>query len=205
MPAKVLIDLMNNGGIIGDGINVLARKLMEKTARVRFQLFKEYIRGEKILDVGVGVGAMSKILMGNGYKITGIDVTRTSLYPTILPVIYDGENIPLARKTCDTGLLICVLHHCFNPSRVLDETMRVCKRAIIIEDTYRNNFEKLLISARDNVGNFEFYQHEYHTTKEWLKIFQKKGWKSIKIIEWSSIEFYGLYGRQTMFVIEPAG
>lgn len=204
MPAKVLIDLIKSRD---SRFVFLARKvtvwLMEHTATSRLRLFEKHILGKKILDVGVGAGSMAKVIKNRGFDVIGIDVTNTSLYPEIVPIIYDGENFPLKSDSCNTGLLICVLHHCKNPMKVLEETMRLCKRVIIIEDTYRNKLERILISARDNVGNFEFYQHDYHKTYEWEKIFEKRGWHSIYTKEWSSVEFYGMYGRQTLFVIEP--
>lgn len=204
MPAKVLIDLINSRD---SKFVLLARRvtvwLMERTATSRLRLFEKHILGKKILDVGVGAGSMAKVIKDKGLDEVGIDVTNTSLYPEVVPVIYDGENISFKSRSRDTGLLICVLHHCSNPMRVLEETMRVCKRVIIIEDTYRNEIERILISARDNVGNFEFYQHDYHKTREWEKIFKIRGWHSIYTKEWSSLEFYGMYGRQTLFVIEP--
>ncbi len=203
MPALAFVNFINKSGSIGNTVRKVARSLMELNARSRFNLFEKYIVGSKILDVGVGAGSMSKILISRRFKVVGVDVVNSSLYPGITAKIYDGENLPLKNGSMDTGLLICVLHHCSNPMKVLEETMRVCKRIVIIEDTYRNEFERFLVSARDSVGNFEFYHHDYHRTEDWIKIFMKLGWKSIYTKEWSSIEFYGMYGRQTLFVIEP--
>ena len=132
-----------------------------------------------------------------------MDVTNTSLYPNIIPTIYNGNKFPYKNNEFDTGLLICVLHHCPLQVTVLQEAMRTCKRLVILEDTYRNKFEKILVAARDNVGNFEFYMHKYRSTQDWLKLFDKLNWKSIYTKDWSNISSYGMYGRQTFFVIEP--
>lgn len=203
MPVKILVDLINKRkGVLGGLVKKITIGLMERTTLVRLNLFENKLIGNKILDVGLGTGSMAKILLDRKFDVRSIDVTNTSLYSEIDPIIYDGENIPMATKSCDTGLLICVLHHCSNPMKVLEETMRVCKRVIIIEDTYRNDLEKMLISARDNIGNFEFFQHQYHKTKEWERIFKNMGWQTLYVKEWSSVTFYAMYGRQTLFVIE---
>ncbi len=182
--------------------SVLGRRILEKTAKSRLKLFEKYLNGKKILDVGLGSGSMAHIISIKDFDVKGIDVTETSLYPELKPIIYDGENIPSKDEKYDVGLLICVLHHCPKQLKVLEETMRVSKRVIIIEDTYRSVFEKMMISARDSVGNFEFYPHEYRSTSGWQEIFKNKGWKVIHKKEWSSVAFYGMYGRQTLFVIE---
>lgn len=202
MPAKPIVDLITQDSLLGKLSRGLAIRLMEKGSIERLNLFKRYIKGEKILDVGVGTGSMYKILDDKGFKVDGIDVSDTSLYPEIKARKYDGENFPYKSKTFDTGLLVCVLHHCGKQLRVLEETMRTCSRVIIIEDTFRNQFERKFVSARDMVGNFEFFDHEYRSSKDWLNIFKKRGWKTVYKKEWSSMTFYGMYGRQTLFVIE---
>lgn len=203
MSIKLVAQIIKKDHILGDSIGQLARKLMTYSVKFRLSKIESDLKGPEILDVGLGTGAITNYLIKHNHKVTSIDVVDKSIYSNISPVLYDGENIPFSAKSFDTGLLISVLHHCTNPIRVLEETMRVCKRIIICEDTYRNRFEHILNSARDNISNFEFYQHLYHSTDEWNKIFKKRGWHSIKTQEWSNISFYGMYGRQTLFVIEP--
>lgn len=205
MPAKAIVAVINKKTWWGETSRKVAITLMEGTARSRYGLFKNFLKGKSVLDVGVGVGSMSKILRDRGFKVTGIDIDKSSLYGDMAPIVYDGRNIPLKDKSIDTGLLICVLHHCSEPLKVLEETMRVCKRIVIIEDTFRNGLERFLVAARDSIGNFEFYHHDYRSTKEWLAIFKKRGWKVVYKNEWSSVTFYGMYGRQTLFVIDKVG
>lgn len=203
MPAKSLTNIARKSNIIGDFVRKCLLLCLENKASLRLKRFNKYIIGKKILDVGLGSGSMAKILSDKNYTMFNIDVSNTSLYPSIQPLIYNGEDIPYKAEYCDTALLISVLHHCTNPMKVLEETMRVAKRIIIIEDTFRNQFEKILVSARDSVGNFEFYKHQYYMTNEWITIFKKRRWKIIHKEEWSSLEYYGMYGRQTLFVLEP--
>ena len=203
MPVKILVDAMKSDNFLGRKIKKFSVMLLEKTAGQRLGLFEYYLLGKKVIDIGLGTGIMAKLLMKKNFKVVGVDVTNTTLYPRIQPILYDGKKIPFKNNSMDTGLLICVLHHCIKQIDVLKEAMRVCKRIIIMEDTFRNEFERFLVSARDSVGNFEFYSHDYHSSEDWLKIFDKLGWKSIYTKEWSSVTFYGMYGRQTLFVIEP--
>lgn len=156
-----------------------------------------------MLDVGVSAGSMSNLLVSQGKKVSSIDVVDTSVYEHITPMLYDGENIPFKDKSHDVATIICVLHHCDDQLRVLEEAMRVYKRVIIIEDTFRNSFERALVSVRDCIGNWEFYDHPYRTTQDWNNIIKERGWKVTYVKEWSSVEFYGIYERQTLFVIDP--
>lgn len=203
MPATTLLRLADRHPLSKRLTYSFSRRLLERTAQQRYKLFSDFLNGKKILDVGVGGGSMSHLLVSQGKKVSGIDVVNTSLYEHITPVLYDGENIPFQDKSHDVATIICVLHHCTDQLRVLEEAMRVSKRVVIIEDTFRNSFERALVSARDCIGNWEFYDHPYRTTQDWRDVFTERGWKVTYSKEWSSIELYGMYGRQTLFVIDP--
>lgn len=202
MPARPVLNPIKTDTFLGVFTRKIGVRLLEGASRSRLKFFEKHLYGENILDVGLGTGSMGKILKNKGFRLIGIDVDNTSLYGDIQPVIYDGRDIPFPTNKFDTGMLICVLHHCNDQLKVLEETMRVCKRVIIIEDTFRNNLERFLVGIRDSVGNFEFYYHKYRSTNEWLRVFKIKHWKVISKKEWSSLSFFGMYGRQTLFVIE---
>ena len=148
------------------------------------------------------MGTFVKCMIDDGFKVTGIDVDNTSLYNDITPIIYDGKKIPLKDNTFDEATIICVLHHCPNQTQVLKEVMRVSKKAIIIEDTYRNKFEHLLIAVRDSIENWEFYKHEYKSNDDWKSLCNNNGWRVKHIKSWSSWDFGILYGYQTCFIVE---
>lgn len=176
---------------------------MEKAAANKVRLFSHYVNGVKVLDIGLGNGSMAKVLQEMGNQVTSLDVVNKSLYADIQPTLYDGLKMPFTTESRDLGLLICVLHHCSDQTQVLSEAMRVCKRLVIIEDTYRNPMEKLLVSWRDQIGNGEFYYHHYRIPAEWERLFRNNKWKIVQKHEWSNVSVYGMYGHQVLYVIEP--
>ena len=202
MPVKIIIDAVKKPSLLSNITTRLAVRFMENTAKPRLRMMQKYITGNKILDIGLGTGSIAKLLSDGTRTVTSIDVTNTSLYPDIQPIMYDGVKIPFKANSFDTGLLICVLHHCDEQLEVLKDSMRTCRRLVILEDTFRNPFERALVAARDSIGNFEFYHHTYRSSKEWQKIFKDTGWKMVYKKEWSNISSYGMYGRQTLFVID---
>lgn len=202
MPAKPLVNLVNHKNSISKFSRYIGRKAAEHDAKRSFCRFRRFLAGG-VLDVGVGTGSMAKVLDDHGFRVTGIDIVDSSIYPEVIPLVYDGSRMPFDSKSHDNALLICVLHHCTDPFAVLTETMRVAKRVILVEDTFRNGVEKALVSARDCLGNFEFYDHHYRTTGEWKHIINAKKWRVVHSEEWSSLSWYGMYGRQTLLVTEP--
>jgi SAM-dependent methyltransferase len=163
-----------------------------------------YINGKNILDIGVGVGGVYSVLKTRGYNVVGIDVKDVSLIKEAKPLVYDGSHIPFENNFFDAALIIQVLHHCKDGLCVLDEALRVSRRVIFIEDTYRNFFEKLVVSVSDMIGNFEFYWHAYHTVSWWKKYLEDRGLKVVHSEEYSEFTYWYSYGRYTMFVVEKA-
>ncbi len=177
-------------------------EVSKKLALPRWELIKPLVKSQKILDVGLGMGTFAKCMIDDGINVVGIDVDDTSLYKDIVPVIYEGKRIPFKDNSFKESTIICVLHHCPNQIQVLQEVMRVSSRAIIIEDTYRNEFEHVLIAIRDSIENWEFYKHKYRSYTEWKSLCTKHGWKVRHIKSWSSWDFGLLYGHQTCFTVE---
>lgn len=205
MPSRELIGLANKNNYFGSVFSYWSKKFMERTAEERIAMFNDKLFGEKIIDVGLGSGAVSWLLKKRGYEVSSVDVENKSLYKEVEPKIYDGRKLPFKDKSFDSGLLLCVLHHCGkNQISVLKEAMRTCKRVVILEDTYRNRIERTFVSLRDMVGNFEFYDHNYRTVENWESVFKKNGWKVSYSKIWSNFSSYGMYGRQVLFVIDPS-
>jgi SAM-dependent methyltransferase len=181
-------------------------KLVSGFLKIKFdsvwKRISPYVIGKDLLDVGTGVGGIAADLSRLGFRITSIDVDNSSLYIEFPTQIYDGVNFPFTDNYFDTAIVIHVLHHCSDRIRVLKEAMRVSKRVIFIEDTYRNNFEKFVVSVNDMIGNGEYYFHPYSTQNEWASIVEDFGWKVIHKEEYSEFIYKILYGRYTLFVIE---
>jgi len=194
MPACPILRLLKSYPFVLD--------ISKRLAFPRWQLVKSHVKSRKILDVGLGMGTFAKCMLDDGFNVTGIDIDNTSLYNEIKPIIYDGKKIPLKDNSFDNATIICVLHHCSNQIQVLKEVMRVSKKAIIIEDTYRDNLEHILIAIRDSIENWEFYKHEYRTYKDWKSTCESYGWKVRHIKSWSNWDFGIFYGHQTCFTVE---
>lgn len=198
MPAKPLI----NWGKENLHRLMLLQSFSQYFAKRRTALIAPHIKGKKVLDIGLGMGTLSVNLRNLGYLVVGVDVDDTSLYPDLKPIIYDGYDMPFGNNQFDTSICICVLHHCKDQEMVLREAMRVSKRLIVIEDTFRNKIEHLLVAVRDSIENWEFYYHQYRSYEEWKTLCTSNGWKVKYIKSWSSLDFGFLYGRQSMFTIE---
>lgn len=194
------IDSRNlNGGFL---LSKLAHHwMLTKTEQTRKKI-DSYIEG-KVLDIGLGAGTVAFSLKRDGFDVTSVDVVDLSFYSDIRPVLYDGKKLPFKKKAFDTGLLIGVLHHCGDQNiHVLEEAMRVCKRVICIEDTYRNDTERFLVSTQDQICNAEFYEHNYLTVPQWRAVFKKHDWKVKALKEYSEVSFGVFYSRYCMFVLE---
>lgn len=165
---------------------------------------RPYFIGKNILDIGFGHGTNALMIAREGFNVKGIDVVDMSMYEDFKATLYDGEHIPFYDKSFDTAIIIHVLHHCDNRMKVLKDALRVSKRVIVTEDTYRNWVEWFFVSINDMVGNFEFRFHPYYTKQEWRKIIKDNGWKLIADKEWSNIwkTAFPFYSRHYVFVIE---
>lgn len=177
---------------------------MSKSAQIVSRI-EPFIKG-KVLDVGMGAGAISCALARRSHDLVGVDVADLSMYSDLRPLIYDGVKLPFRDRYFGTSLLIHVLHHCGRDGRdnlrVLREAKRVSRRVVLIEDTYRNWLEKQLVSLGDMIGNAEFFRHNYLKSEQWLRYFKKMRWRVTYFREYSEMTMGMLYGRYCMFVIE---
>lgn len=140
---------------------------------------------EKILDVGTGTGFVAKGLMkAKNKNITCVDVRLNPLCKGVKVEIYDGKKLLYPDSSFDTSMVIAVLHHCKNPSKILDEMVRVSsKRIIVMEDLFESRIEKWLTFVEDSIVNWEFrgHPHSNKNEKDWVRIFKKKGLKVVNL------------------------
>ncbi|MFZ2152632.1 MAG: class I SAM-dependent methyltransferase [Microgenomates group bacterium] len=206
MPIPFLVKSVKNLSYLDDKFTLSWPKFVEwyssRKAIKAFAKVKPFIVGENILDVGFGAGTIGKIIATSGYNLTGIDVADLSIYSDLKAVIYDGVKMPFKNKQFDTAVIIHVLHHCSDPVATLIEAKRCAKRVVFIEDTYRNSFEKAIVSFNDNLGNWEFYQHPYQTDLSWRQTIQKLGYKLIYQQSWTEMSPSILPSRYCLCVIE---
>jgi ubiquinone/menaquinone biosynthesis C-methylase UbiE len=166
--------------------------------------FKKYLRpGEKLLDVGTGMGNIAWRLQQLGYPTTPLDIEDVSFTPNIQPVLYDGKRMPFKDKVFDSALILTVLHHIPREQQipVIKESLRVAKRLIIIEDVHYNWPHKLVTMFLDSLLNLEFAGHP-HSNKnddEWRALFTSLG---LTITAQKHIKSF-LVLRHRMYILEP--
>jgi ubiquinone/menaquinone biosynthesis C-methylase UbiE len=159
---------------------------MNNRAAIIVDSFNEFIApGECFLSVGDGDGYVtSEVQSRCGIKGRGIDLKIDLPIPRAPDVpldIYDGVNMPYGDNSFDVVAAIFVLHHCNDPVSVFSEMKRVTKKKIIIvEDTYRNWIEHLLVCIIDYIEN-KFFSKDmniplnFQTAQEWEKQFTEQG------------------------------
>ena len=144
-------------------------------------IFPYLEKGDKVLDIGCGLGRITKMIKDEGHIITPLDVRDLSIDDDISPLIYNGKKIPFADKSFDVSLIITVLHHTVSPEAILREARRVSKKIIIIEDIYKNSLQKYFTFLNDSVLNLEFFGHPHSNMNdlEWKKTFKKLNLKLV--------------------------
>jgi 2-polyprenyl-3-methyl-5-hydroxy-6-metoxy-1,4-benzoquinol methylase len=139
---------------------------------------KNNAAGRKILDIGCGAGAYSKVLSQEGFECIDIDVNVSPLRKAknagVQGLVMDGMKVGFRDKAFDMVLLIEVLEHVVDPGKVLAEARRVAKKRIFITVP---NLEPLPHLSQFNVimhhflepTHFNFFTKKmlealYHTT-----------------------------------------
>ncbi len=107
--------------------------------RALVRLILPHLReGDRVLDVGCGVGTLGHALLTDprapkGLIVTGLERIARGGEP--IPVReYDGRTIPDPDGTHDVVIVADVLHHDTDPDAVVRECARVSKRLLIIKD-----------------------------------------------------------------------
>jgi len=138
----------------------------------------------KILDLGCGSGIIGKNFQ-KYFKgdLIGVDIKdqRTVNIPF---QIYNGISLPFSENCFDVVLINYVLHHCQNPSIIIEEAKRVAKDKIIIfEDLAEGTLAKLICKIHGISFDFLFQKNKetgnFKKGNEWGKIFENSGLKLV--------------------------
>jgi SAM-dependent methyltransferase len=109
---------------------------------VETQIVRQFMRGERLLDVGIGTGRVSLPLMENGIRLTGVDTSAEMLErcasdaraTAVRLVQGELEHLPFARHAFDTVISVDTFAHFPDWMANLDELLRVTSvggRAIV--------------------------------------------------------------------------
>ena len=156
-------------------------------------------KGEKLLEVGAGNGALLVLLGNEGMKMQSLDIADKSLFKEVNVTVYDGEKFPFSDKQFDVCQLITMLHHTTNAEELIREAKRVSNRIMVMEDIYESPFQKYITWFTDSVVNWEFYGHPHTnlTDLEWKQLFERNG------LTVETVEYYRflLFFKQVTYVL----
>jgi len=117
-------------------------------AKMNFEGIKDYLEGEKILDLGAGDGLLAlEINKQLNKKVLLVDILDYN--STDLPlVLYNPDGkLPLNDNEIDTTILYTVLHHSSDPKHLLQEAMRVTKKRLVIKEAYIEKEENRITNS----------------------------------------------------------
>jgi 2-polyprenyl-3-methyl-5-hydroxy-6-metoxy-1,4-benzoquinol methylase len=154
------------------------KALSFKAAKRNYERIKDYIVGEKILDLGAGNGLLAlEIKQQLEKEVVLIDIVDYN-YTDLPLILYDPEDIiPLADKEVDTTILYAVLHHASDPEHLLKEATRVTKKRLVIIEAYIEEDEiKMTNSFFDWFYNRVVGDEDINVPLNFLKV---GGWEKI--------------------------
>lgn len=106
-----------------------------------------------VLDVGTGTGRAAKALREAGFDAVGIEPVRELLVAGRrsglegIPMFRgEGSALPFRDDSFDAVCEFGVLHHVKNPRPVVDEMLRVARKAVLLSDT--NRFGRASMTSR---------------------------------------------------------
>ncbi|TVQ53229.1 MAG: class I SAM-dependent methyltransferase [Phycisphaerales bacterium] len=159
--------------------------IMRARAEWKANQIRPYVVGKTLLDVGAGEGDVADALARHtGVRVTLLDTVDFSRHPHQM-IVYDGRTIPFGDATFDTVMALTVLHHCEEPSVVLDECIRVSRqRLIVAESVYSTRAGLRLLTFLDRLVNhlrsggiMERGPLHFQTVEAWREEFQRRGLK----------------------------
>jgi SAM-dependent methyltransferase len=150
---------------------VYAARLTELVRRIVPHLRE----GDRVLDVGCGVGALGRAILDSpdcppGVTVLGLERVRRQ-NEAIEVQEYDGVTIPHFDDSFDVVILADVLHHEPDPHRLIDQCVRISRRLLIIKDhRLAGPFAHSRITLLDWAANAPYgvpCLYRYNTPDQW--------------------------------------
>ena len=165
---------------------------LKKRAQRSFSKIKDWLVGDKILDLGAGNGFLGELIHNELKKeVKLIDVIDYNYSSLPIDIIKPGSKLPLENNEVNTTLLYTVLHHAEDPDQVLDEAVRVTENRIVLVEGYVENPRVTFINSYfdwflnrvvvDTDMNVPF---NYRKQSEWEEDFKRLGLELIKAEYW---------------------
>ena len=165
-------------------LRFLHRPIYESRQRALVRLIVPFLRtSDRVLDVGCGFGALGLALMEDESCPDDVIVRGLERHPRSEKFIeidgYEGGVLPYEDDTFDVVILSDVLHHEEAPDQLLEECVRVSRRAVIIKDHLIGGFlAQWRTSFIDWAANAPYGVHclyQYKTHGDWLESHRRHG------------------------------
>lgn len=159
------------------------------------------VRGEKILEIGAGMGGDSIYLAKQGAKVTALDFTKEALLAIkknatsegvrVDTVQADARNLPFSEETFNIIFHQGFLEHFPKPKEILREQARVLKKGgyLVVDVPQRYTtytIKKHLLMRQDKW--FAGWEREF-SIRELEKLVKQVGLKPVRTYGW------GYYGK----------
>ncbi len=169
---------------------IILPKAKARTQR-NYEKIKQYLIGEKILDLGAGDGLLGELIKTDMSKeVILVDVVDYNYTDLPLLLYKDTERIPLEDNSVSTCIMYTVLHHADDPEYVLKEASRVTAKRMVIMEGYIEEYETKIVNSfidwfinRVVRGTDINVPLNYKTKQEWNIIFEEVGFKITKAID----------------------
>lgn len=180
--------------------NLIYQLLKSRAKDLVKRIFPYLNKGDLVLDIGSASCTVAELLIKQNLKVFPIDIQDYSIVDGLSPIIYDGNRLPFKDDQFDTSLILFVLHHSSDPTKLLLEAMRVSRRILIFEDIIMSSTHRILTSAADKLINLEFYNqpHSNKPDDEWQSIFRDLGFRLLH----REYKNYGVVFRHALYVLE---
>ncbi len=156
---------------------------------------------EAALDFGSGDGWFARQLAESGLarQVVPVEVKQRAHYH-LKPVLYDGQTLPLADRSCRLTMAIDSLHHTHNPQRAISELLRVTGELLLIKDhTYAGPLGYATLAVLDELGNWRFgvpSPFAYQRGWAWRDWIETAGFELVRLVHPAPCH-RGLLGRLT--------
>ncbi len=188
---------MSSRGPLSRLMSALHRPIYESRLRVLVDAITPHLReGDRVLDVGCGVGTLGRALMDGpacppDVQVDGLERFRRGGEP--IPVTqYNGVTIPFEDQSHDVVIVADVLHHEEQPDRLLSECARVARRLLIVKDhIVQGPLAQQRIAFMDWAANAPYgveCLYRYNTPAEWTAVAQRHGFEVVE--ERSAMDLY---------------
>ena len=147
--------------------------------------------GERIIDVGCGIGAYGRVLSSLGYDWTGVEI-RPEFVEEVRKAglnaqVVDGGRLPFDDASFDAAICVEVLEHIPDFSAVVAEIARVTRRIAFFSVP---NYETIPVMARAYAIPWHMLEadHKNFFTRRGLARLLRTAFAKVDVLEYGELE-----------------